>query len=219
MSDFDFDPFSDEITEIDATDVTSKNVGEIGNWVSQPGKYHVICNGVTFQNLKQSGDVIRIPKVELVLSVLDGEHPSEKKKKYTHEVLLMRPENWGDFGRDKSGGPLEPLSDTDKRGILNLYYAFGVVGTEVFGKKGRVSQKLFENMLNAMAVVEISERKGKDGNMYKQIKGSHVWRVTDPKVVNVPKDHEVLHMAGVTVDVVAGPDSDADGLDLALVDI
>jgi len=188
MSDFDFDPFSDEITEIDATDVTSKNVGEIGNWVSQAGKYHVICNGVTFQNLKQSGDVIRIPKVELVLSVLDGEHPSEKKKKYTHEVLLMRPENWGDFG-------------------------------EVFGKKGRVSQKLFENMLNAMAVVEISERKGKDGNMYKQIKGSHVWRVTDPKVVNVPKDHEVLHMAGVTVDVVAGPDSDADGLDLALVDI
>ena len=219
MSASDYDPFADDYTEIDATDINEKNVDEIGNWVTVPGKYHVICNDVKPKNLKQSGDSIQIPEVEILLSVLDGEHPSEKKKKYTHKVRLMNPENWGDFGKGKPGGPLVPLNDGDKKAILNLYYAFGVLGDDVFGKKARMSMELFERMRNCMAVVQITERKGSDGNMYKQIKGGHFWRVTDPKVANVPKDHETLHMAGITLPSASSPSNEPDDLDAQLADI
>ena len=191
------DPFSEENSTVDTSNVTDESVNDASLGVCKTGLYHFLVEDVKF-NLESEGEKPIIPEVILGMRVLAGEHDSEMNKTMRHSIRLMTPSNWQDFSEG-----MEPLEDKDRKGIVCLLFGFGVIGDEAFGKEAfTVTKDMYERLRGTNAICQVSTRankKDKDKPFY-NVYNNNVWPTSHPKVADVPKDPNTVLMSAVPAD-------------------
>ena len=194
MSDDFFDPFSDDNTAVDTTGVDADNVNNSGAGINCTGRFHFQIESVTIET-EPKGDKPVIPEVVCQMRVLAGEAESEVGKMMRHKIRLAVPVDWKDWSQG-----MKPLEDADKKGIVCLLYAFGVIGEEAFGQAGfKYGREMFERLEQTQAIGEISSRESKDKNgndrTYFQCYNNNFWKLDSDEVKDVPKDVEAMAYA------------------------
>ncbi len=200
-----FDPFASDYSTENADKETIHEGG--GGGVQLDGRYHVIVEKSEYLAASVEGDdedaddyARSLPMVKVQMSVLGGEHESEKGKKIFHRVFLG---SWkDDSGNDtKKAGRINPLGEKQLHGTLAFLHAFGVIGDDAFGQSTfKLSLDMFERLENTQAIVRVSmseERtNAKTGQVYKpsaQMWNNDAWPLGHEKVSDVPRDHEAAN--------------------------
>lgn len=203
-----FDAFNQEV-DTESMDSDTINDGG-GNTVAAEGRYHVQVESVEIEDAGEK----QLPFVKLTMRVLMGEVETEIQKVVYNRIYLA---NW----ENKEAGEMGPLKEGALKGLVALFYAFGVIGEEAFGQSAlKLSRDMFERLEATQAIIKVTKGndrtvKDKDGKeitytgRYEMAWSNDCWPLGHDKVKDVPKDHEAAAVAGA---VTGGGDEDLDDI-------
>lgn len=185
------DPFTSS-GSTEGVDESSLHKGG-GKAVDKPGFYHVQVEAVEFEAKEKS-----LPSIKITMVVAEGTEKDQVTRKIYHRIY---PRAWED--PKKKEGKHVPVEQDVFKGFVAFLYGFGVLTDAAFGKTDLILSKAdWQRLESCQAIVEVSlvkgrpytDRNGKEqpGRDEHRIQwNNQVYRFTDEKVVDVPRDHDI----------------------------
>lgn len=156
-----------------------------GNWMSEPGIYHMLVVESTEQPTKRDGSPISEAICRVTLSCLAGTVDGQRDKGFDLTFWHGKP------GDEKSQAYATKRLD-------RFFLATGLM------TRAEIEQKVSKDIELADAngrqlVLELEERESATGKKFLDLKFAEIYHVDDPAVASVPKDAAALKLISASL--------------------
>jgi len=157
-----------------------------GNWLTEPGTYHLLVTSVTEEPKSRDGRLLDGFKVELCAlegTVRDKSGEFTEKNK-TVDIMFWHPKlsdkNNGEFARKKQG---------------RFFIATGLIDETVKGKSVEIN---LEQAVGHQIIATLEDRDSPDGKKFLDLHFADIYHIDDPAAAKFPRSEKSLRLVPVS---------------------